>query len=493
MKKRRDKTTRAFIELINQGIIEEPYRLIFENLNAVVAVTDIKGQIIYFNNYVEKISHYKVKELIGQHFRKIIAPESMDVMLKVFKAHAAGKEAKPYEVTYLDKNGERIFMRTSTSLIRHNNEAIGIFGIATDITAHKKNVDHLTKMFKELSLICEISKDLTSIVDINILFSKILMHLSKTFGYERAGILMIDEITNKLTIRASTKPLPKTRAAEKIELGQGLTGHAAKIGKYCLANDVTKNAKYMPFDKKTKSELAVPLKLGDRVIGIINIESYQKNRFDDDDIRILNLIANQAAIAIENSRLYESLEESYLDTIKALVSAMEAKDHYTRGHSERVRKYAMKIAKALKLNKMQIKELSHAGYLHDIGKIGITDYLLGKIEPLTRNEYETIKKHPDIGHSILKDIKSLAATCEIIRCEHERYDGNGYPNGLKKTSIPLGARIVAVADAYDAMITDRPYRKAIPKKQAINQLRQNAGSQFDPEIVRAFLTILKKK
>jgi PAS domain S-box-containing protein len=477
----------------NKSYLEQYHGPLFDDIATVICTVNLKGIITYTNKHTEKITGYTVKELVGKRFFNIIAPESRNKVKDAFRKLKIGRKIRPYELVILDRDGTHIYLKVSSSPIKHNGRVIGMLGVATDITTHKKNVDYLTKMFKELSLFCEISKDLTSIVDISILFSKILMHLSKTFGYERAGILMIDEITNELTIRASTKPLSKTRTTRKIKFGQGLTGHAAKTGKYCLANDITKNAKYIPFDKKTQSELAVPLKLGDRVIGIINIESYQKNKFDDDDVRILNLIANQAAIAIENSRLYESLEESYLDTIKALVSAMEAKDHYTRGHSERVRKYAMKIAKALKLNKMQIKELSHAGYLHDIGKIGITDYLLGKIEPLTKDEYETIKKHPDIGHSILKDIKSLAATCEIIRCEHERYDGNGYPNGLKKTSIPLGARIVAVADAYDAMTTDRPYRKAIPKKQAINRLRQNAGSQFDPKIVKAFLTTLKKK
>jgi PAS domain S-box-containing protein len=477
----------------NDNCLERYYGSLFEDIAAVICTVNSKGIITYTNKHVEKISGYTVKELVGKRFFNIIAPESRNKVKEEFRKLKMGRKMKPYELTIFDKKGAHIYLKVSASPIKHNGRVIGMLGVATDITEHKSNVNYLSKMVKELSLICEISKELTSIVDVDILFSKILMHLSKTFGYERTGILMIDEITNELSIHATTKPFPKWRTAKKIKLGQGITGHAAKTGKYCLANDVTKNPKYMPLDKKTKSEIAVPLKLGEKIIGVINIESYKKNTFDDDDIRILTLIANQAAIAIENGRLYESLEESYLDTIKALVSAMEAKDHYTRGHSERVRKYAMKIAKVLKLNKMQIKELSYAGYLHDIGKIGITDYLLGKIEPLTKDEYETIKKHPGIGHGILKDIKSLAETCEIIRCEHERYDGNGYPNGLKKKSIPLGARIIAVADAYDAMTTDRPYRKAISRKQAINQLRQNAGSQFDPEIVRAFLKILQKK
>jgi HD-GYP domain-containing protein (c-di-GMP phosphodiesterase class II) len=243
-----------------------------------------------------------------------------------------------------------------------------------------------------------------------------------------------------------------------------------------LCNDVTKDKHYIPFDRKSRSEITVPLIIGDTTIGVINVESYAPDAFDNDDMRILTLIARQAAIAIENSRLYESLEESYLDTIKALVSAMEAKDQYTRGHSERVRQYALRIARQLKLNEKQMKELNYAGYLHDIGKIGIKDTLLCKVEPLTKEEYELIKRHPEIGNGILKDIKHLSSTCAIIRCEHE----------------PIGARVIAVADAYDAMTTDRPYRKAITKRQAVKILKNESAKQFDPHVVKAFLKILKQ-
>ena len=198
-------------------------------------------------------------------------------------------------------------------------------------------------------------------------------------------------------------------------------------------------------------------------------ESYEKNSFDKDDVRLLTLIANQAAVAIENSRLYKSVEDSYLDTIKTLVLAMEAKDEDTRGHSERVRRYAVKIAEKIKLSDVQRSVLNYAGYLHDIGKIGISDFILNKKEPLTKSEYKIIKKHPEIGHNMLKGVKHLQRVCKIIRSEHEKYDGSGYPDGLKKTKIPIGARIIAVADAYDAMTTDRPYRDAILKKEAIKR------------------------
>ncbi len=466
---------------------------IFDNIEGVVYILDKKGNFTYLNKYVEAVTHYRVDEILGTHFCKFIATESLKVAVEAFRKRIQGKKYEPRELVLLDKTGEKIYFKTSGAPIRRNGKIIGLLGFAVDITKHKKDIEHLSKMVKELSLLYDIGKEFTSIIDIDILFSKILLYLSATFGYERTGILMIDEMTKELSIRVTTKPLPKRIQNTKIKVGHGITGYVARTGHPYLVNNIEKEPRYVGLDKRTKSEVVVPLKLAEKVIGVINVESYKINAFDENDVRILTLIANQAAVAIENSTLYRYLEDSYLDTIKALVSAMEAKDHYTRGHSERVRKYANKIAKELKLDNVEMKELDYAGYLHDIGKIGISDNLLTKVEPLTEMEYEIIKKHPDIGHNILKDVKHLSATCAIIRCEHERFDGNGYPNGLKRDEIPIGARIIAVADAFDAMTTDRPYRKAISRYEAIKILKKETGKQFDPKVVKAFLKVLRKE
>jgi HD-GYP domain-containing protein (c-di-GMP phosphodiesterase class II) len=349
-------------------------------------------------------------------------------------------------------------------------------------------------MVKELYLLQQIGQEISAILDLDDLLDRIVKHLKQTLNYERAAVALIDEKTNTLVVKAAERPYAKRiRSRLRVKLGQGITGYVALTGKPYIANDVSKNHRYYIFDKKTKSEIAVPLKIGDKVIGVINIESYKKDTFSEKDIELLTMVANQSSIAIQNSELYTSLKQSYLESVKTLVSAIEAKDPYTAGHSERVRRYALKIAKALKLKPEQIEELDYAGYLHDIGKIGISDTLLTKPTPLTKEEFEIIKEHPKIGHNILKHARHLAGACEIIKYEHEKYNGSGYPNGLKKEEIPIGARIIAVADAYDAMTTDRPYRKALSKEEAIRRLKEGSGTQFDPKVVKAFLKILKRK
>jgi len=188
--------------------------------------------------------------------------------------------------------------------------------------------------------------------------------------------------------------------------------------------------------------------------------------------------------------LNKSLQALYLGTLGAVVATIEAKDQYTKGHSDRVTNYAVSIAKELKLPEGHQELIRYACQLHDIGKVGIRDYIFAKSEKLSKEEWDEIKQHPTIAANILKPLEFLDKEIPIIKHHHERYDGRGYPEGLKMESIPLGAQIIAVADAFDAMTSDRPYRKAKSKDEAIEELKKNTGSQFNPIIVEAFLKVL---
>lgn len=188
---------------------------------------------------------------------------------------------------------------------------------------------------------------------------------------------------------------------------------------------------------------------------------------------------------------YIDMREVYLSTVQALAAAIDAKDPCTRGHSDRVTKYAVATARSLKMPEDQVEILQYVALLHDIGKIGIKDSILNKPGKLRDDEYAEIKKHPVIGADITAEIKFLSRGAEIVRHHHEWYNGRGYPSGLCGEDIPVGARILAVVDAYDAMITDRPYRKALTSAEAITELLNGRGTQFDPEIAEAFISVLQ--
>jgi response regulator RpfG family c-di-GMP phosphodiesterase len=209
------------------------------------------------------------------------------------------------------------------------------------------------------------------------------------------------------------------------------------------------------------------------------------------EIEMLHSACNSAGIGMDNARLFRELQSTYLSTVKALVSIIEAKDSYTKGHTERVADYSVGIAAKMRLSKTRVREIAFGAVLHDIGKLLVYERVLNKPGNLTEEEWEMLKQHPEAGAEIIENMEFLAGTVPLVRHHHERYDGSGYPDGLRADQIPLGARIIAVADAFDAMTTDRPYRAALEFPTAIRVLRTKAGSQFDPEVVNAFIELVE--
>jgi hypothetical protein len=254
--------------------------------------------------------------------------------------------------------------------------------------------------------------------------------------------------------------------------------------------------------REIRSVLVMPMITKDRVLGILilgEMRGFKRSRFSSSKMVLTQALAKQAATAIDHARLLievieksKAIREAHFDSIKALAEALETKDVYTRGHSERTVHYTVVIGKRLGLSEKELEWLQYGAILHDIGKIGIPENILNKPGPLTKEEFEIMKRHPVMGAEIIRHIKYLDPVVPIVLHDHERYDGNGYPHGLSGEAIPLGARIIALVDAYDAMTTDRVYRKAIPKEEAIEQIRLKAGTQFDPTLSSLFIDILSK-
>jgi putative nucleotidyltransferase with HDIG domain len=235
------------------------------------------------------------------------------------------------------------------------------------------------------------------------------------------------------------------------------------------------------------SAMLVPLKIRDKVFGILTAGIREgDNRFSEKDLYYLSFMAQSAAQSIENLALYENIYENLFATLYAFVNAVEARDLYTRQHSSRVTGISLIIGKHLGCNVEELDVLNFAGHLHDIGKIGIRDDILLKPGRLTDEEFEKIKQHPAIGANILEQLGMWEKERQIIRCHHERFDGTGYPDGLKEKQIPFLARILSVADVYDAMASDRAYRKRMEERIILKVIHEGSGSQFDPDIVSAF-------
>jgi putative nucleotidyltransferase with HDIG domain len=244
---------------------------------------------------------------------------------------------------------------------------------------------------------------------------------------------------------------------------------------------------------KTGSVLVVPLRIHDTMGMIMLCRSDTKATFTSEDRDFVITLANQAAAFLENRMLIENLRDSYIATVRALAEAIDAKDSYTRGHSTRVAQYAVAIAHEMGLTEKDIEGLETAAYLHDVGKIGISDQILLKPDRLTLEELETVKSHPIISARILAPIKFPWEIIPIVSQHHERYSGDGYPQQLKESEIHIGARILIVADAFEAMTSDRPYRPALSRQAAIDELKKERGAQFDPMVVDTFIAILERE
>ena len=236
--------------------------------------------------------------------------------------------------------------------------------------------------------------------------------------------------------------------------------------------------------------IAIPLKIRSRVFGMLtSIIDNEDKYFSEKDIYYLNFLVDKASSSIENLALYENIYENLFSTLYAFVETIEARDPYTKQHSASVSGYAMSIARKNGCSQEEIAKLNISGNLHDIGKIGIPDNILLKPGRLTDAEYKIIKKHPVIGSNIIGHLGMWTDEQGIIRHHHERFDGKGYPDNLKGEDIPFLARILSVADVYDALTTDRSYRQRMSDDDAAEIIKENAGSQFDPTIVDVFLDL----
>ncbi len=350
----------------------------------------------------------------------------------------------------------------------------------------------LKKSKDQLSVLYQISRTISSTLKLDDVLQTILDFSIKISGAGRGSIMLLDKKKRifyiKIPYDKSEKNIDKITFAEN----KNTIGWVVKNKKFLYIENLENDkhfSKIKIIRRQIKQLLIIPTIVEDKVIGVINLENTSLN---PDTIDLLRSFSEGAAVAINNARLYQKIKDSYFEIAKALAQAIEAKDPYTHGHSARVVEYAVSIAQKLDLPEEEKELLKYAAMLHDIGKIGVKGIVLNNPNSLTGEEYDEIKKHPLVGEGIIQPIELLQPIRPLIRHHHEWYNGKGYPDGLSGENIPLGARILAVADTYDAMKSDRPYRKALTEETAIQELKRGSGTQFEPKLVEVFLGILKQ-
>jgi putative nucleotidyltransferase with HDIG domain len=345
----------------------------------------------------------------------------------------------------------------------------------------------------ELHAIFEIDKAITSAIDLETVLQQIVQMSIGLLDAKISSIMLVDEDSQELVIAAAHGLSEGYISKGPIKVGESIAGKVIQEGRPIAVDDIRDDPRHAFTDHARMeglcSLLSVPLSLKDRVIGVLNVYTDEIHSFNPHEINLFTSLASQAAIAIENARLFESLEEIYIEVITAMASAIDARDAYTHGHSQRVTEYAVVIAEEMGLSGAEVDIIRNAGILHDVGKIGIKEDILKKPGRLTEDERREMEYHPFIGTKILQSVKLLEPVMPLVYHHHEWFDGTGYPDGLRGEEIPLGARIISVADALESMTSDRPYRKALPVEEAMAELRRCSGRQFDPRIVETFLKL----
>ncbi|MBN1552227.1 response regulator, partial [bacterium] len=404
----------------------------------------------------------------------ISATNDIDTAVKAMQYGASGFVMKPFRLDEI-----RLTIQTALKN-RQQHEKRGRMQILTDLV--------------------DAGKEVSASLDRDILAHKIVEYAHRITLADTASLLLVDHDADELYIAASIGLKDKYKKGYRMPKNEGIAGWALHRC-FCLnlrqSEVITPEiGKMMRRNNVIKSSICMPIFSDGLPLGVVNVSRLQaegKQDFDQSDVNFLSILSSHAAVCIRNSDLFDQFQNLYAGSIQALSSALEAKDTYTGGHSERVANFTMMIADKLGMSMTEKRELWTAAILHDLGKIGTPEDILNKASALNSAEWSVIQTHPTTGAQIVGSIPALKQIAPIILHHHEWYDGSGYPMGIAGEQIPIGARILSLADALEAMTSNRPYRKMCPRRKIMQELIEGKGRQFDPLITDLLIQMIEKK
>lgn len=472
--------------------------------SAVILVLDMQGKILRFNHYVEEMTGYTLKEVEGQDWFNIFVPESgRDVMRSSMTDSLELDRVIKCTVPILTRDGRLIEIEWSNRMLRDSQGSpIGLLSIGMDITERLKNEEKIRRQLEMMESLHAIDSSITSGDDLNITL-RLVVNLARTHLWvDAADILILDKTEEKL--RFATGHGFRSQKPETLR-------HPRENG---LAWQVLQTGQQMEFrmggqvDEETARDfmeiegfqtyIGLPLVTKGKVKGVIEIYHRTMLDYNQDWMGYLVTLAGQAAVALENATLIGTNKDvnsdlifAYDNTIEGWARTLELRDLETEGHSQRVVDYTLVLAVRMGFRGEALVQIRRGALLHDIGKMGIPDSILLKNGPLKEDEWAIMRRHPQYAYDLLFPIDFLRQALVIPYCHHERWDGSGYPRGLKGEEIPLEARIFTVTDVWDALNSDRPYRPKWEEERVLKYLQEQSGLLFDPQVVDVFINILE--
>ena len=360
--------------------------------------------------------------------------------------------------------------------------------------------DYLNSRQSQLGALMGVGRAINSSLGLSRVLEEVMDTLIELMRAER-GFLMLRESNGELSVRIARGLAHINLEEEAFNVSRTIVGQVAESGEPILTNNALDDPRFgsqMSIAMhQLRSILCAPLKIKNQLIGVIYVDNRARaGIFKEPDLGLIMAFADQAAVAIDNAQLFEDiqasnreLQEAYQATLEGWVQALDMRDKETEGHTQRVTILTERLARSMGVGGDDLVNITRGALLHDIGKMAIPDGILLKPGQLTNDERKLIQQHPLYAYNMLKRINFLLPAIDIPYCHHEKWDGTGYPRGLKRQEIPFAARIFPVIDVWDALISDRPYRKGIPPEQVLEHIKADAGKHFDPQVVEAFFAM----
>ncbi len=454
-----------------------------------------------WNPFMEKLSGVTASEVLGRHpleiFPFLREAGVIAAVEKALKGEFAKELVFPF---HLLNTGQSSWVSDLSAPLRNTQgEIIGVIGVVRDVTERKRAEEQVQHQIKKLSGLRSIDMAISSSLDLNITLNIFVAEAVKQLDVDAANVLLLNSSANLLEYAASLGFRTSALKHSHVRLGEGYAGTAAIENRIISVPNLKREVTGFRILKLLEVEdfvtyYAVPLVAKGHVIGVLELFHRSSLEPDEEWFEFVAALALQAAIAIDNNSLFYNLERSKMDlflaydrTIEGWSLALDYRDKETAGHSQRVTELTLRIARELGMNEEELVHVRRGALLHDIGKMGIPDSILLKAGTLTDEEWNIMRLHPVYSQDFLYPVVYLRPAIDIPYCHHEKWDGSGYPRGLKGEQIPRSARIFTVVDVWDALRTDRRYRPAWTEEKTIEYIRSLSGIQFDPEVVEAFL------
>jgi len=487
-------------ELVEQ---ERLYRTLFEGANDAIFLISLDNVHIAANQKAADMLGYTVPQLVGMPISMVVAPGEYSKSMQLREALLSGKTASPYERVFLKKDGQALPAEINATLVRdrEGNPAY-IQSIVREISERKQAQLRIQRQLEQLKALHEIDHMISSSFDLQVIMENILAQITAQPAHDAANILLLDKGQARLESYAS-RGLPEMRfSCGTVGMDDCLAGEAVARGRLVhlvFSKETTPGCPRFEtlLDKGFASGMAVPLVSKGLVKGVLEVFLRSPREPDPELLDFIETVSSEAAIAVDNAELFMNLQRSNLDlvhsydaTLEGWVKALELRDEETEGHSQRVTEMTVQLGRALGVEPEKLVHMRRGALLHDIGKMGIPDAILHKPGPLTPEEWAIMKMHPVYALEMLSQIPFLQPVLDIPYGHHERWDGSGYPQGLRGGAIPQAARIFMVIDVWDALNSDRPYRPRMAPEKALALIQEQAGKQFDPQVVEAFLKLV---